>query len=82
MGQAKCRSAKIGLKAIRGDIFVHFSNFDICWREVADDALTSMAVEYIGIDDHEKFGDSALNSGRIITLLICPDPFYALLCSI
>ena len=40
------------------------------------------ALEYGGIDVLAQFSDSRLNSGQIIRLLVRPDPFYALGCSI
>ena len=42
------------------------SNFDKCRPEVADDVISSEAVDYVGMDVCEKFGDSILNIGRII----------------
>ena len=50
--------------------------------EVADDIITDVAVEQVGMDVRGKFCDSKLNNGRIIRLLARPDPFYALLCYI
>ena len=42
-----------------------------------------MAVDYVGMDERATFGESGLNTGRIILLFGRPDPFYAsLLCSI
>ena len=41
-----------------------------------------MAVEYAGLDVRAKFGDSRLNSGRVIRLFGRLDPFYAILYSI
>ena len=45
VGQAKRCATKIQPKAFWGDIFDHFSNFDIYWLEVADDIATSVALE-------------------------------------
>ena len=45
------------------------SNFEKCPQEVADDVLSSVAVEQVGIDVHIIFGDSMLNSGQIIDSL-------------
>ena len=47
-----------------------FLNCDIYRPEVADDVITSVAVGQIGMDVRGKFGDSWLNSGRIIRLLV------------
>ena len=46
-----------------------FSNFEKCRPEVADDVVSGVAVEKIGMDVHVKFGASMLNSSRIIGLL-------------
>ena len=43
--------------------------------------MTGVALVYVDVDVRAKFGNSRLNSGRIIRLFVCPDPFYALLCS-
>ena len=39
--------------------------------------MSGVAIDYVGRDVHAKFGDSWLNSSRIIRLLLL-DPFYAL----
>ena len=44
--------------------------------------IPDAAEEQIGVDVLVKFGDSRLNSGRIVRLLGRPHPFSALLCSI
>ena len=41
----------------------------------------TVAVDYVGMDVRVTFGESALNSGRIILLFGRPDPFYASLLS-
>ena len=41
---------------------VSFSNFDKCRPEGADDVISSVAVDKVGIDIRVKFGDSTLNS--------------------
>ena len=40
-----------------------------------------MAVDYVGMDVRAAFGESGLDSGRIILLLGRPDPVYASLMS-
>ena len=47
------------------------------------DVISDVAVDWVGMDVPATFGDSGLNSGRIILLFGRPDPLYALLlCSI
>ena len=58
-----------------------FSKLDNCRLEVAGDLMSGVPVDKFGVDVRVKFGNSRLNSGRIITLWR-PDPFKALLCSI
>ena len=41
----KRRTAKIRPKAVGGGIFGRFSNFDQCRPEVADDVISSVAVD-------------------------------------
>ena len=43
--------------------------------------ISDVAVDQVGMDVHERFGDSRLISGRFL-LFGQLDPFYALLCSI
>ena len=43
-----------------------FSNFEKCRPEVADDVISGVATEQVGVDLHVKFGDSIFNSGRTI----------------
>ena len=51
-----------------GGIFCRFSNF-YKWRpKVAGDVMSGVALVYVGVDVCAKFGDSRLNSGRIIRL--------------
>ena len=59
-----------------------FKNFEKCLPEVADDAISGVAVDQRGMDVRVKLGYSRLNSGRIIRLFGQPDPLYALSCSI
>ena len=63
-------------------IFGRFYNFDTCGTEVADDVISCVALDYIGMDGRAKCGDSRLNSGRIIRLFIQPARFYGLFCNI
>ena len=63
-------SPEILPQAVGGGIFNRFSNFDKCRPEVGDDAISGEAVDMVSIGAHAKFGDSGLNSARIIRL--CP----------
>ena len=56
-----------------------FSNYDNRSPEVAGDVITCAALDYVGMDVNGKFGDSRLNSGRIIRLFVRSDSLYALL---
>ena len=64
MGQAKRRTTKIQPKAIGGGIFVRVSNY----TEVAGEVISDAAVDYFSMDVCATFGESGLNSGRIIRL--------------
>ena len=66
MRQAKRRATKIRPKAIGSGIFGRFPNFDKCRSEVAGDVMSGVAVHYVGMDVRSTFGESGLNSGRII----------------
>ena len=66
MGQGKRRGTKIRPKAVGIDILGHFQNFDKCQSEVAGDVISGVAVDYVGMDVRSTFGESELNSGRII----------------
>ena len=55
---------------------------DKCRPEVASDVISGVAVDWVSLDVSAKFGDSTLNSGRIIRLLGCQEPLHALLCSV
>ena len=79
---AKRHAAKIRLKAFGGGILGRFSKFQIYRPEIADDVITGVAVEQVGMGLRGKVADSALYSGRIIQLLAWLDPFYAISCSI
>ena len=57
-------------------------NFHKCRPEVADDVISSAAIDLVGVDVRVKFSDSGLNGGRISLLFGRPDPFNAFLCSI
>ena len=50
MGQAKRHDTKIRPKAVGGGIFGRFSNFDLYRTEVADDVITGVAVQQVGMD--------------------------------
>ena len=60
--------SEIRAKAIGGGILDSFSNFDKCRSEVAGDVISSVAIEYVGMDIHVKFCDSRLNNGQTIRL--------------
>ena len=45
MGQAKRRATQIRPRAVGGDIFGRFSNFDKCRQEVAGDVVSGLAVD-------------------------------------
>ena len=66
MGQTKCRATKIRLKAIAGGISGRFATIDKCRSEADGDVISGVAVDYVGMDVPATFGESALNSGRII----------------
>ena len=77
MGQAKRRATKIRHKAVGNNIFGRFPNFDKYRSEVAGDIMSGLAIDYVGVDVRTIFGESALNSGRIIWLFGRQNPFYA-----
>ena len=77
MGQAKRRATKIRLKAVGSGIFGRFPNFAKRRSEVAGDVISGVAVDYVGMDVRATFGESGLNSGRIILLFGRPHPFHA-----
>ena len=66
VGQVKRRATKIRPKAVGSGIFGRFPNFDKCPSEVAGDVISGVAVDYVGVDVRATFGDSGLNSVRII----------------
>ena len=63
------------------DIFGRFPNVDKCRSEEAGDVISGAAVGHVGTDVSATFGESGLNSGRIILLFGRPDPLYASLLS-
>ena len=75
-------------KAVRWGIFGRFSNFDKCQLEAAGDVISGMALDCISrfsTDLPASFGDSQLNSGRIIRLVLVfvrRDEFCTPSCSI
>ena len=66
MKQAKRRATKIRPKTIGSGIFGRVPNLDKCRSEVADDVISGVTVDYVGMDVRATFGESGLNSGRII----------------
>ena len=66
VGQAKRSATEIRPKSVASGIFGRVANCDKCRSEVAGDVLSSVAVDYVTMDVHATFGESALNSGRII----------------
>ena len=81
VGQAQRRATKIRPETVGSGIFGRFPNFNKCRSEVAGDVISGVAVDYVGMDVRATFGESGLNSGRIILLFGRPDPFYASLLS-
>ena len=77
MGQAKRRATKIRPKSVGSGIFGRFRNFYNCRSEVAGDVISGVAVDYVGMDVCTTFGESGLNSDRIILLFVRLEPFYA-----
>ena len=77
----KRRATKFRPKAVGGGIFSSFSNFDKCRPEIDGDVISRVVVDHIGVDLRAKFGDSGLNSGRIIRLFSRPQPFQKLMMS-
>ena len=45
-----------------------FSNFDQCQPEGADNVISDVIVDWVGVDGRVELGDSMLNNGRIIRL--------------
>ena len=67
-GQTKRRATKIRPKAVACGIFGRFANFDKFRPEGFGDVISGAAVGYFGADVCATFGESGLNSGRIIGL--------------
>ena len=63
MGQANRSASRIQPKAVNCGIIG-----DKCRPEVAGDVMSG--VDQVGVDVHVKFGDSLLNSGRLIHLCL------------
>ena len=57
--------------------FRPFFELDKCRLEVAGDVISGVAVDYVGMNVRASFGETGLNSGRIILIFGRPDPFYA-----
>ena len=74
VGQAKRRADQIRPKAVVGGIFNGFlrGNFR---PQVANDVISGVDVDCVGMDVSATFGESGLNRGRIILLFGRPDPF-------
>ena len=67
---------------ILGGIFGRFSNFKKCRLEVAGDVISSVAVDYVGMDVGATFGESGLNTCRIILLLAGRTRFTRHFCAV
>ena len=39
----------------------HFSNFDVCRSEAADDVISGLVLGSVGVDVHKRFGYATLN---------------------
>ena len=52
--QAKRCATQILPKAVKGGISAGFSNSDQCRSEVADDVISGVALDYLGMDVREK----------------------------
>ena len=77
VGQVKRRVTKIRPKLVVSGTFGRFWNIDKCRSEVAGACRsTVVAVDYVGVDASATFGESRLNSDRIIWLFGRPDLFY------
>ena len=76
------RFGEIRPKAIGCCIFEHLCNFDKCRLEVACDVISGVAVDKVGLGVYARFGDSRLNSSRIIRVIALPDPFFAHFCAV
>ena len=63
MGQTKRRATKIRPKPQEVSFLAIFSNFKKCQLEVANDVISGLAAELVGLGALVKFGDSRLNSG-------------------
>ena len=58
-------SREIPPKAVRRDIFDRSLNFDNHKSEVTSDLISGMAVQYLCVDVHVKFGYSRLSSSDV-----------------
>ena len=65
VGEAKRCATKIDPKQSEVAFGPFFSNFYNCRPEVADDVISSVAVDYICMDVHVNFGDSMLNVAEL-----------------
>ena len=66
MRQAKHRTIEIRPKAVGSGIFAHIVNFDKWRSEAGGDVVSGVAVGQVGVYVRAAFGESELNSGRII----------------
>ena len=74
MGQAKRRTTKIRHKTVGGGIFCCFENFDKCRPEVADDVISSVPVDSIGMDVLVKFALILHKTGAYLFDSLLVDP--------
>ena len=74
MGQAKRRTTKFDPKLTEAAFSRLFccrvSNIGKRRSEVVDDVISAVAVDWVGVDVPVKFGDSMLNSDRIMRLFV------------
>ena len=66
VGQGKRRATKSRPKAVGSGIFGRSANFNKCRSEIAGDVIAGVAIDLVGLDVRATFGESGLNSGRII----------------
>ena len=75
-------SPEIGLEVVRCGIFDRCFFKLRCRPELASDRLSGVAVDKVGLGVYARFGDSRLNSSRIIRVIALPDPFFAHFCAV
>ena len=64
--QVKRRATKIRPKAVGRSIFGRFPNFNKYRSEVTGDVISGVAVDCVDVDVRVAFGESGLDTGRII----------------